>query len=94
MTEVTAMAITKLDATAKGRCNWHLRAVQIHSKYNGLGGYQQSVFRKRICRLTIWRDRKINETRNTMGIITLGCSKNLGRLRRKTDRQLEANSFK
>ena len=27
-TEVTAMAITKLDEQPRGRCNWHLRAVR------------------------------------------------------------------
>ena len=50
-TEVTAMAITKLDGTAKGgRCNWHLRAqFKIPVKYIGLGeGIEDmQVFRKK-----------------------------------------------
>ena len=37
-TEVTAMAITKLDGTANGgRCNWHLRAVQNSRKIYWIG---------------------------------------------------------
>lgn len=65
-TEVTSMAITKLDGTAKGGVVIGISdQFKIPVKYIGLGeGYRRyaSIPQKKICRLTIWRDRKINET--------------------------------
>lgn len=76
-TEVTAMAVTKLDGTAKGGVVIGISdQFKIPVKYIGLGeGIEDlQVFRKKS--LSIHCSEGMHET-ETIDIITLGCSKNL-----------------